>query len=207
MSLIKVNLPVGVIPTVGLQTSFIAPCDCTTVTGLSIDSTEYSIVDAMGHDISGKRDMWCSGAVVSVLLDPTNKRAFLLNAASLCSAVPIAKGGTGATDSETARKNLGAAASDHNHSASDINDGILSSARLPVVPVTKGGTGANTAADARSSLGITPDNIGALPKSGGTMTGNLNMNGGTFILKEVINYGTTLPAAGIKGRLFFKVVK
>ena len=46
----------------------------------------------------------------------------------------------------------------------------------------------------------------ALPKSGGTMTGTLMMNGGHIVLKEGVNYGTSLPKPGIKGRVFFKVV-
>ena len=45
--------------------------------------------------------------------------------------------------------------SSHNHSASNINSGTLSSNRLPTVPITKGGTGATTAAAALTNLGIT----------------------------------------------------
>ena len=45
--------------------------------------------------------------------------------------------------------------SSHNHSASNITSGTLSSDRLPTVPITKGGTGATTAAAALSNLGIT----------------------------------------------------
>ena len=50
----------------------------------------------------------------------------------------------------------------HNHSASNITSGTLSSNRLPVVPVSKGGTGASTAEEARNSLGITPVAISAV---------------------------------------------
>ena len=39
----------------------------------------------------------------------------------------------------------------------------------------------------------------ALPKAGGTITGMLK-------LTEGVHYGSTLPAAGNKGRIFFKVV-
>lgn len=64
----------------------------------------------------------------------------------------------------------GKAASSHNHAASNITSGTLSSDRLPTVPITKGGTGATTASAALT-------NLGALPKAGGTMTGNLIMSG------------------------------
>lgn len=104
--------------------------------------------------------------------------------------------------------NIGAAPAAHTHSADDINTGTLNSNRLPTVPVSKGGTGATTAADARTNLGITPENIGALPRSGGTMTGPLTLNG-DIILKEGVNYGTIdqRPAPGVKGRIFFVVVE
>lgn len=45
--------------------------------------------------------------------------------------------------------------SSHNHSASNITSGTLSSDRLPTVPITKGGTGATTAAGALTNLGLT----------------------------------------------------
>lgn len=43
------------------------------------------------------------------------------------------------------------------------------------VAVTHGGTGATTPAAARANLEITPANIGALPISGGTMSGDIDM--------------------------------
>lgn len=45
--------------------------------------------------------------------------------------------------------------SSHNHSASNITSGTLSSDRLPTIPISKGGTGATTAAAALTNLGIT----------------------------------------------------
>ena len=49
----------------------------------------------------------------------------------------------------------GKAPASHNHAASNITSGTLSSDRLPTVPITKGGTGATTAAGALTNLGIT----------------------------------------------------
>ena len=43
----------------------------------------------------------------------------------------------------------------HNHAASNITSGTLSSDRLPTVPIAKGGTGATTAAGALTNLGLT----------------------------------------------------
>ena len=45
--------------------------------------------------------------------------------------------------------------SSHNHAASNITGGTLSSDRLPTVPISKGGTGATTAAGALTNLGLT----------------------------------------------------
>jgi len=47
------------------------------------------------------------------------------------------------------------AASSHNHAATNITSGTLSSDRLPTVPISKGGTGATTATAALTNLGIT----------------------------------------------------
>lgn len=63
----------------------------------------------------------------------------------------------------------------HNHSADNITSGTLSSDRLPTVPVSKGGTGATSAAAARTNLQITPENIGAVKKTGDTMSGSLTV--------------------------------
>lgn len=49
----------------------------------------------------------------------------------------------------------GKAASSHNHAASNITSGTLSSDRLPTVPISKGGTGSTTATGALTNLGIT----------------------------------------------------
>ena len=62
-------------------------------------------------------------------------------------------GGIG-TSSNVQEQLDGKAASSHNHSASNITSGTLSSDRLPTVPIAKGGTGATTAAGALVNLGI-----------------------------------------------------
>lgn len=68
--------------------------------------------------------------------------------------IPVSSGGTGATTAANARTklgitpaNIGAAASSHKHSASDITSGAL--------PIEHGGTGATDAKAALNNLGIT----------------------------------------------------
>ena len=58
------------------------------------------------------------------------------------------------------------------------------------VPIASGGHGGTTAKEARTNLGITPANIGALPTT----------------LVSGTHYGKTLPSAGTKGRIFFKII-
>lgn len=77
----------------------------------------------------------------------------------------------------------GKAASSHNHDAENITAGTLSSDRLPTVPVAKGGTGST---------------------NGATGLKNLFAAGNTVL--SSYQYGTSLPSAGNKGRIFFKRV-
>lgn len=55
-------------------------------------------------------------------------------------------------------------------------DGSGKISSVSAIPVANGGTSGTTAAAARANLGITPANIGALPISGGTITGQLQSN-------------------------------
>lgn len=49
--------------------------------------------------------------------------------------------------------------------------------------------------------GVTASQTGAIPKTGGTMTGTLTVNG--IILTKGKDYGPTLPKTGTEGQLFF----
>ncbi len=64
----------------------------------------------------------------------SNNAGFLTRAdltRDVINTLPIANGGTGATTAGAALTALGAAASNHNHDASDINSGTLAEARIP----------------------------------------------------------------------------
>lgn len=67
----------------GTLLKFKAPCDCTAVTkGLVIDGKTYSVVDALGEVATGGSGTWANGAMVSVLIDKANLRAFIQNSAA-----------------------------------------------------------------------------------------------------------------------------
>ena len=105
--------------------------------------------------------------------------------------VPIANGGTNGTTVAQARNNLG-----------------LGNTAGPV-PIANGGTNASTAAQARSNLGITPANIGAVSSNGGTINGDLIINGkftpssyGDDVVFPIENGGTgAVTAAGIRDNI------
>lgn len=90
------------------------------------------------------------------------------------------------------RTDIGAAAASHNHSAANITSGTL--------PITHGGTGSTTAATALT-------NLGAVPKSGGTMTGPLvaqtNTSYTTAQMRNVI-ISTADPSGGNNGDIWLK---
>lgn len=89
---------------------------------------------------------------------------------------------------------LGQVIADSGLDASDSNmAGLVQAIKqvfLAVVPVSRGGTGAADAAGARQNLGITPQNIGALPTSGGTMTDSIQFDGSTVGLLWITTNGT-----------------
>lgn len=101
--------------------------------------------------------------------------------------LPVARGGTGKSTALTAAdvgaaaashshtlSALGAAAAAHKHGAGDITSGVL--------PVARGGTGKSTA--------LTAADVGALPLSGGTLTGDLRLKNNTnFGLRFLLGDG------------------
>ena len=79
MAKIKLTLPIGEIPATGKQVSFVAPCDCSIADGIQIDGVDYDIVDSVGNTVPFGKGVWRNGAVLSVILDVENKKAYLQN--------------------------------------------------------------------------------------------------------------------------------
>ena len=118
----------------------------------------------------------------------------------------IAHGGTGATTAAAARTNLditpaniGAAPSSHNHSYLPLSGGTLTgnvtiSKNNPWIRLQNG------------------DHLGYFQLSGSTMAigstwdNSLKIDSAGCLILTSAMYGTTLPAAGKKGRIFFKKV-
>ena len=101
--------------------------------------------------------------------------------------VPINKGGTGATTAATARSNLGitpgnigAAASSHNHSASNITSGTL--------PLTRGGTGATSASGANGSIVYGSSTLSSLSTSYYLPVASSSSNGYKVSMSTLGNY-------------------
>lgn len=65
----------------GKHISFIAPCNCSEVDYLQILGNEYEIVDSIGRVVTGKTGAWTQGAMVSVILNCEEGRAYIQNCA------------------------------------------------------------------------------------------------------------------------------
>jgi hypothetical protein len=137
----------------------------------------------------------------AVALDGTGDIALSVTALDMSKAnagtLPIARGGTGATDAATARTNLGvtlanlgAAASVHGHALTDANiTGML--------PVAQGGTGQTTLALARNAMGL-GNTTGAVPVANG---GTGATSASAALTNLGIIYAATLPTTVVNGQI------
>lgn len=124
----------------------------------------------------------------------------------------ISKGGTGANNPVTARALLGARADftilpvSDGGTGSSTPAGALSAlgarADFSILPVSDGGTGSNTPEGARAALGITPDNIGAIPKGGGSVTGFLAFDGSNGLSWRFADGASMLLRPYVEGNIF-----
>lgn len=82
-SIIQLSIPSFVSVETGLHVDFFAPCNCDAVTQVSVNGNICDIVDAMGNSISSLgSNVFCAGALVSIVLDIDGHKAYLQNAAS-----------------------------------------------------------------------------------------------------------------------------
>ena len=96
MATITVTLPEGVTLFQGKQISFTAPCDSTGVTGIIINNVTYTLLKANGDSL--ETGVFISGALVSVLIDLTNHKAYIQNAASIANIAHKATHSIGGAD-------------------------------------------------------------------------------------------------------------
>lgn len=66
----------------GTTIKLIAPGASDSVTqGIRIDGNVFSIVDTMGKAVAGKANCWAQNAMIALMIDKTNQKAYLLNPA------------------------------------------------------------------------------------------------------------------------------
>lgn len=82
MAKIVLTLPEGEELFDGKQITFRAPCGNDTPTGLSVNGTDFTFVDASGTNVLACNGKFVSGAMVAVLLDVTGLKAYILNPAT-----------------------------------------------------------------------------------------------------------------------------
>lgn len=120
--------------------------------------------------------------------------------------LPVAQGGTGATTAAAARNNLGAAASSHTHSYLPLSGGTITGnlhiekASAPIIYMKAG--------DKTSGIIQIYDSTDTVQKMAigfGNKKSIIVDSDGCLVLTAAM-YGTTLPAAGKAGRIFFKKV-
>lgn len=121
----------------------------------TIELTDNNTTYSAGTGISLSGTTFSNSGVRSITTGSTNG-TISVNTNGSSANVAVKGLGSAAYTASTAY-----AAASHNHAASNITSGTLSSDRLPTVPVIKGGTGATTAAAARTNLGITLGNLNA----------------------------------------------
>ena len=121
-------------------------------------AVDISALDDINDAIDTKQATITGAATTITSSNLTASRALVSNSSGKVAVSAVTSTELGYLDGVTSNIQTqldGKAASSHNHSASNITSGTLSSDRLPTVPIAKGGTGATTAAGALTNLGIT----------------------------------------------------
>lgn len=132
----------------------------TAINGKAASSHTHSIsnVTNLQSSLDAKQATITGGASTITSSNLTASRALVSDSSGKVAVSAVTSTELGYLDGVTSAIQTqldGKAASSHNHAASNITSGTLSSDRLPTVPIAKGGTGATTAAAALTNLGIT----------------------------------------------------
>ena len=149
MATITVTLPEGITLSQGKQISFTAPCDSTGVTGIIINNVTYTLLKANGDSL--ETGAFISGALISVLIDLTNHKAYIQNNAEV-----NVQSDWNATEGDALILNKPSTYTPSSHTHGNLtNDGkIGSTADLFVVTGTAGEVTTKTVADTKTLLGI-----------------------------------------------------
>lgn len=67
----------------GKQLSFEAPCDSWEISGLLINNEYYTLVNSIGENICGSGYLWSCNSMVSIILNTTEKKAFIQNSSNV----------------------------------------------------------------------------------------------------------------------------
>jgi hypothetical protein len=166
--------------------TFKAPCNCDEVTGLIVyypnvetdteTSTKFVFKDTHGNELTGLGNLFLADSYVKVVLDTVNGFAYIQNADTN-------------KYLEDKFKPL------ENHTTNKSNPHGVTASQISAVPTSRTVNG--KALSSNISLGA--GDVGALPKSGGTITGDLTVDG-SITTKGTFNVG--LPTGGSSLELF-----
>ncbi len=119
----------------GSIVKFAAPCNCSAVTGsMVVNNVAYSIVDTLDAAVPGK-DAWCAGAMISFIINKTNKKAYIQNQAMVGSVVKW--------DSISVPLSGWVSSSDGGYKNTVAVTGVLPTDNPHSVDITRSGTAAN----------------------------------------------------------------
>lgn len=147
------------------------------------DYTEnYNLKKPDRTDFYSVQDFNDNADIIDAALDDKLNKDFSNISSGAGGAVPISNGGTGATTAADALSNLGVTANLNNKADKDLSN------VTGTLPISNGGTGATTAANALS-------NLGALPLTGGTLTGKLEIE---YDYQDEASFTVTNPNGSIQ---------
>ena len=128
MARIRIDLQTAIVD--GQSLTFKSPADCSDITGLviyypagnSVTSSDFQFVDAHGVDVgSGTISLFSANALVKIILDTTNRKAYVQNADTNA----YLEGELNkkySPDNKPSPSDIGASPTGHKHTKSEITD-------------------------------------------------------------------------------------